>query len=369
MKKFSPQIYLATACGAALALLGVVALFNAFTDNHGLVFNLNRRPLARAFDPSEIRVLKRNLVYRRYDYEAAVFGTSRALYGFDCSHPFWGTQNAINAAMPGITFQEMGEAICHFITHQKPKKILITLDYGSFTPSKDPFHYDFQSHPAKHLGQAANDLFITFLSVDTLTQSLVSLCSKQRLYDPHAALDNQTVLARTLKQGDLHKSFQKAEVRCAEFWGKSEPQMIDSNLVRRIILEAKKRDVELFWLFNPFHHHLVSFFKKRDGLQAMLDWRREMAELLLESGERRVFAWDSCKPVSLSIDELIQEAQGGLPLFFEMSHFSQRLGNRMMDQLASENHTTRDSPEQILLIQKDNLSLHLQTLAELWGAL
>lgn len=367
--KGNSKTYLLTAASAGLAIFVMVALFNSWLDNHGLVFNLNRRPVARPVDPSEIRVLKRNLIYRRQDYETAVFGTSRALYGFDCSHPFFGSENAINAAMPGITFQEMGRAILHFISHQRARKILITLDYGSFNKSKEPFYFDFKSEPAKHINQTVSDLFITFLSVDTLTNGLASIRSNQKLYDRHGALDNSTVLAKTLKQGDLQKSFKKAESRCHEFWGQSEKQVIDSQLVSNISAEAKKRNVELYWLFTPYHHHLVSFFKKRDGLQTMLDWRREMAGLLLQLGEGRVFAWDGCPHLAMSIDAIIQESGKGLPLFFEMSHFSQRLGNMMLERLAENKHATRDEAGDLLLIQQANLPAHIQALARMWNNL
>lgn len=361
--------FLAAAALTTLTALSLCALFNGLLDNHGLIFNLNHRPTGKAFEPSELRVLKRNLIYRRNDYESAVFGTSRALYGFDCSHPFFAGVNSVNAAFPGMTFNELGHAVRHFIRHQRPRRILITLDYGSFTTSKDPFRFEFESAPAKHFQQTTNDLFITFLSADTLAKGAVSLTSKQPLYDRHAALDNITVYARSLKLGDLHQSFKKAELRCSEFWGERERQIIDHNLVAAIVEESKRKSVELYWLFTPYHHNLTAFFKRRDGLQPMVEWRREMANLLLELGEQRVFAWDSCRHLALSVDEIIQESGKGLPLFFEMSHFSQRLGNMMLDRLVQGEHAMKDDAERLIQIQPGNLNDHIQNLTGLWNDL
>lgn len=365
--KDKPKTYLIFLGGFLTAILTIVTLFNAFIDNHGLVFNLNQRPLSKPVDPSEISVLKRNLIYRRSDYESAVFGTSRALYGFDCSHPFFGGKNAINAGMPGITFQEMGEAVCHFIRNQRAKRILITLDYGSFVQSKDPFHIDFGSNPFRYVGQLTTDLFKTFLSVDTLTQGLKSLGSRECIYDLYGALNNDIVLKRTLKQGDLKKSFKKAEERCAEFWGKSEKQLIDSNLLTKISKEAKDKNVELFWLFTPYHENLISFFKKRDGINSMLEWRREMSRLLLDEEQSHVFAWDTCNHLSLSVDEIIQESGKGVPLFFEMSHFSKRLGNMILERLQQGNQASRDNLDSLVCIQRGNLNAYIQMLAGLWN--
>lgn len=137
---------------------------------------------------------------------------------------------------------------------------------------------------------------------------------------------------------------------------------------------AAAKMVRPIWIITPFHDHLWRLFIERDGIGEVLGWRRAVIQVIQEEADacglgRQIF-WDfDGSPLTrMSIDEITREASDGrLPLFYEYSHFSTRVGAMMLDRALGKKPGAE--PGFGVPVTLDNLEDRIQALHEAWKPL
>lgn len=131
--------------------------------------------------------------------------------------------------------------------------------------------------------------------------------------------------------------------------------------------------MKLTLAISPVHDLLWHRYVAHDGLPQVLDWRREMLEVLHEEqalpvqGGPVCQVWDFalCKQAAMPPAALDQERQGGLPWYVESSHFTRRLGDLMLDRMLLD----PSGPDTLHAVRLETVDLHrhLLLLAQRWS--
>jgi hypothetical protein len=137
---------------------------------------------------------------------------------------------------------------------------------------------------------------------------------------------------------------------------------------------AAAKKVRPVWVITPFHDHLWRLFIKRDGIGEVLGWRRSLIQIIQQEadacglGRQTFWDFDGTALTRMTIDEIISDAAAArLPLFYEYSHFSTRVGTMMLARaLGNKPDGAQDFGVPVTL---NNLESRLQTLRKAWSPL
>lgn len=305
-----------------------------------------------------------------------ILGTSRALTGISTSHPAWKIQPVYNAGLPGTTFDEIYSYFKHACEIAPICEALILLDYDTCNTHKqdnlnvgfDPGRlYNEQSW--RNPFSVASDAARSLMSVDATAISLQAafkMETKAR-YLPNGETDNFDIHKKILSQGGLQNSFKKV---AATFSPVPVPLKKDWNSLKKVIELAARKKVRLHWLISPLHKVLLNIYRQRDGLDEMLNWRRQLIKTIFETSKANglslepVWDFDGIEPQFMDIPSIILEAGEDLPLYFECSHFSKRLGDEILSSILNDD--ARQTPAFGHAITPDNLDARLKELQEVW---
>ena len=291
--------------------------------------------------------LTKGLLPKRIQPMSIVVGSSRPELAVSAEHPGWRHQPVLNLALSGTTIDEMAAYFEHACLDAPVRMALVCLDYDSCNRSaqvQPTFKADRLRRTGKSPSAVARmtDLHAALLTWRALESSAWLVAgSLESDYLPEGQRNERKHYQKILATGGVLRA---SERTLAAF-----PQIPsrESNLnwlpLRRMVRTARELDVKVVWMITPLHETIWREFVKRDGLEAVLQWRRRTLEVIQSEadrcglGEQVCWDFDNTACMRLSMEEVVEEARDAeLPLFYEYSHFSSRVGNLLLDRVLSD---------------------------------
>lgn len=305
-----------------------------------------------------------------------IIGSSRPELGIPTKHAAWNHTPVLNMAFSGTSISEISAWFEHCCAVAPVKEALIMLDYAScdrpseHQPTFDPGRLNTLDRAPLWTSQAA-DLRMAFASWDGLSAAFQCLRTppEKRDFLPDGGRNENVHYDKILSKGGLRRSFSLTDSR---FPRQKASLTKDWEPLRRMVRVAAAKMVRPIWIITPFHDHLWRLFIERDGVGEVLGWRRTVIQVIQEEadacglGRQTFWDFDGTPLTGMSVDDIISEASNGrMPLFYEYSHFSTRVGAMILDRVLG------DSAEAIpgfgVPLSIDSLEDRLKALQKAWA--
>jgi hypothetical protein len=326
---------------------------------------------AKLFQP---RISKVHLA-SRIQPRTIIIGSSRPELGIPAEHKAWARPPVLNMAFSGTSAAEMCAWFEHCCAVSPVEQALIMLDYSSCDrQTKHQYTFDpGRLHTLEHgplwTSQIA-DLRMAFASWDGLSAAIECLRTppENRDFLPQGGRNEKVHYGKILSKGGLRRLFHLTDTR---FPLQKTDLDKEWRPIRRMVSVAAAKKVRLTWIISPFHNHFWSLYIKRDGIDEVLGWRRALVHVIQEEadacglGRQTFWDFDDTTPTRMSVDDIISDASNGrLPIFYEYSHFSSRVGALMLERALQS--TAEGSPAFGVPVTSDNLEERLQVLRKAW---
>lgn len=320
----------------------------------------------------------------RLQPQTVILGSSRADIGLSPQHPGWTQQPVYNLGVAGAPLEVMAKYFEHAVAVAPVKKALIMLDYASqemppeYRPAvRDRWLDHFQD--GSRDSQAAARLHLALLSWGTTSTGIKTLFTKgcDNVQLPDGQLDNQDCWRRLQeKQHDSPRWNWETNFSLGliPFSG---PLSVGRQWehLQQIFDLAAKHDVEIIYVISPTHDLLWQRCIEEENMETVLAWRSELLEEA-HKGSRRLgrpmpVIWDFAlaEAASMSPSALMREMKSRpdntLPLYLERSHFTQRLGDRLLDRVLLD--PPGPDPTCGVKLDLDLLPGHLARLRQRWS--
>jgi hypothetical protein len=362
--------FLKTVLLSLVAFLGLAAAFCAWQNP----FDILPSKDANLVQP---RISKVHLA-ERIRPGTVIIGTSRPELGIPTEHVAWNHPPVLNMAFSGTTISEMSAWFEHCCSVAPVQEALIMLDYASCDRLAGNQH-TFDPGRLSRLDRGplwtsrAADLRMAFASWDGLAAAFHCLSTPPsgRDFLPRGGRNEKVHYDKILSKGGLRRSFSLTDSR---FPRQKTDLAKDWEPLRRMVRVAAAKKVRPVWVITPFHDHLWRLFIKRDGIGEVLGWRRSLIQIIQQEadacglGRQTFWDFDGTALTRMTIDEIISDAAAArLPLFYEYSHFSTRVGTMMLARaLGNKPDGAQDFGVPVTL---NNLESRLQTLRKAWSPL
>lgn len=351
-----------------VAFLGLTAAFCAWQNPYDILPSKE----AKLIQP---RISKAHLA-GRIRPGTVIIGTSRPELGIPTEHVAWNHPPVLNMAFSGTTISEMGAWFEHCCSVAPVQEALIMLDYASCDRLAGNQH-TFDPGRLSRLDRGplltsrAADLRMAFASWDGLSAAFQCLNTPPsgRDFLTQGGRNEKVHYHKILSKGGLRRSFNLTDSR---FPSQKTDLAKDWEPLRRMVRIAAAKKVRPVWVITPFHDHLWRRFIERDGIGEVLGWRRSLVEIIQKEadacglGRQTFWDFDGTALTRMTIDDIISDAAAGkLPLFYEYSHFSTRVGAMILDCALGDVSGT--APEFGVPVSIDTLEERMQTLRETWS--
>lgn len=358
--------FLKHTASALVAYLLVAVVFSAWQNPYDILPSKDSQLV-------QPRISKAHLV-GRVKPGTVILGSSRPELGIPTKHAAWNHPPVLNMAFSGTSIAEISAWFEHCCAVAPVKEALIMLDYAScdrhseHQPTFDPGRLHTLDRAPLWTSQVA-DLRMAFASWDGLSAAYQCLKTPPETRDflPEGGRNEKVHYDKILSKGGLRRSFSLTDSR---FPRQKTNLAKDWEPLRRMVRVAAAKMVRPIWIITPFHDHLWKLFIERDGMTEVLGWRRAVIQVIQEEadacglGRQTFWDFDGTPLTRMSVDDIILDAMDELPLFFEYSHFSTRVGAMMLDRVLadkSDDVTAFGVPVTI-----DSLEGRLQALQKAW---
>lgn len=349
----SPRKYILFLVTVTFLVLAVTAAFNWVMNPYNVfdppvLKGINDR---QPFLHSQERFYKACAVIQQQP-QTVILGSSRADIGLSPQHPGWSRQPVYNLGVAGAPLEVMAKYFEHAVAVAPVKKALIMLDYASqeMPPEVRPAVRDrwldhFQNGIREP--ETAARLHLALLSWGATSTGTRTLFTKESdvTHYPDGQLDNHDCWQRLQEKQHTnpHWNWEKSfSLGLIPFSGRLSFGRQWEHL-QHIFDLAARHDVEVTYVISPTHDLLWQRCIDEENMDTVLAWRSELLQQAHE-GSRRLgrpmpVVWDFAlaEAAGMSPAALMQEMKSqpgtSLPLYLESSHFTQRLGDRLLDRV------------------------------------
>jgi hypothetical protein len=363
--------YVLTLAVAVMTFMGAVAAFNWWRNP----FNVFPPSAAYFADFPHPRISKAYLPVQLQP-QTVIMGTSRAEVGIPAHHEGWNFKPVFNMGLSGTSFAEIATYFEHAVATSRVRQAIVMLDYGACDTICDP-QPTFDPQRLATLDRApalvarARDAWMALATWDALASSTESLRLKpeQQTFLPTGERNESEHYRKIRAKGGLTRSFQRVD---SSFPRNSTATEKNWEPLHRTIRAAAAENVTIVWVITPYHDHLWRLFAERDGLEALLDWRREVVKRITSESKSAglpppaIWDFDGTELTRMSVAAIQEEAAAAraMPLFFEYSHFSTRVGRMMLDRMLLDKPA---GPEGFgVRVSEANVEDRLRLLRRLW---
>lgn len=365
-----------------MAITGVflagVAAVNAVVDPYGVV-RLVDKPGFNQIKPAAGAHGAVSKAYQmlRVRPRTLLLGNSRAEVGLDPAHPALSARPVYNAALPGTGTQTSLRYLQHLLAEtsahpQAPPMVVIWgIDFMDFLTDpelQDPVplpkaEEDRLRKPgtADHARwqQQTRDYLTATLTLSALLDTALTLASQQDVYAAHvdpmgfnpmrdylpiSAAEGYWSLFRQRDYENV-KAYMRRPNRIFDASGATSSALND---LRELVRLCRQHGIALHLYTYPYHAHLLEIIRLTGHWSALEDWKRTLAQLLLDeaqsSGRPAFELWDfstfntfTTEPVPLQGDRTSR-----MRWYWEAGHFKSELGNLMLDRMVGESQSSAD---------------------------
>jgi hypothetical protein len=349
---------------AALLVCVSIGLFNAAVDPYGIVNWIVRSGFNSAKPAQQQRIkLVKAADIRRVRPRAIVLGTSRSHIGLRMSHPGWKASPRYNAAFDGATLEESYAYLQHAEAIAPLQQVVLGIDTWQLEENPTNVRPDFDStllarpqEPWTKLRMRVSDLRL-LLSVDTLTESLVTIHAQNSVEPNWFAADGQRLGPKFFRRPgeDYEAKGPRAyflAVDRQEIGFKlppaqtgyssvsaSIPEAVNSfEFLRRIVGFCRENRIDLRIFITPAHAHQIEIAHAMGEWDRIEKGKRDLVALLARDagahGMPSAPLWDFSGDSSVT-DEPLPPAQDRREMryYWDSSHFKEEVGDWVLDRL------------------------------------
>jgi len=196
---------------------------------------------------------------------------------------------AYNAALPGITSYEMWRYLRHAITIQKPKRIIIGLDYESFLIDDDKFLIRFEQHrladnaddlrPLQSFARHYPDYWASLASANATTKALATLLkfNSGNIFLSDGTWSERREPGQLLLIGRPGYNF-IAKQYFQRYADKRTTYSLE--YLQRILDECYRLNIEVILYISPAHNLISTVYQYAHHYDARQQWQRDTTQLI-----------------------------------------------------------------------------------------
>ena len=364
--------------GQVLLLIGG---FNWWIDPYDIYHPAEYKSNNLVWMSKQLRLAKAYRV-RQLRPQGIVIGASTSQLGINPDHPGWGANvyPRYNLALPGANLYESFRYFQHSHALNRPKQLLIGLDFFSFnifSQLSDDFNESYMvvSREGKRQDHYLNNLAVTLFS-----SSAIKASQKKMFYRGEGThLSNGTQLSKEVDS-------QSRNNRSAMMWSatKTVSRLLmpppahlfclddgtrtnsSFQYLRQILETAKesKADVRLF--IQPVHVYLLEVLKVMGLMEDYEKWQYRLIDLVEDVDKKyprnkKFSLWDFSGYNSVTMDEVPPAEVPKRPMdwYYDVAHFKKSLGDMIQDRIFNYNDAGRVVPEDFgMQINSKNIDLY-----------
>ncbi len=334
----------------------IVVLINIFVDPYdfwdewGYNISYNER-MKKAYQLQDLKP------------KSIILGSSRAEYGIDPHHPYF-MQPAYSLTFSGATAYESKLYFQKAIEIGSLEKVLLVVGYRFFGKGKKTEDVKIPDY----LSSQYAVLFEALFSWDSLKKSINIILHrkyKKAIYTTLGQYDNKVHQHYVMKNGGHKRAFEKNEIGSYANYDDdyiyndgNESSLED---LKQIFTLAHRYNIEVEVVIGPSHIRQWESMACTVGYQRFLQWKKDIViantEVAIKEDRQPFSIWDFAVYHELTSEPVPDKAEKSMEYHFESSHYTEKLGNIVLDTLRGE--STRGFG---MKIDQNNIDEHIKML-------
>ncbi|MGH0033401.1 MAG: hypothetical protein ACQGVK_00080 [Myxococcota bacterium] len=336
MPDAAPRSY-AWILAATVALgLGVVAAINAAVDPFAML-DAPRIPGLNA-EKTQAHMMgvrtEKSVRLGLGDFDAAIFGSSRAAIGLDPADPAFEGRPVFNAALHATSAEELLHVFRYAVERQDLELAVVGLDFlmwnGARVPGKE-------FHASAFAGGAPAWLALQRLvSWDVLEASWATVeangAGRRAEYQPDGSLTGVPVPANGWNTREAFDRVLAMFATNQETYGcfRYAPERVA--MIGELLRAADERGTRVLLFLSPIHVEQLQLIAALELLPAFERWKRDLTRevaAVQSGGGPQVVLWDFSAAEAANVEEVPAD---GSPMtwYWEASHYRRALGSRVL---------------------------------------
>jgi len=344
------------AFGSFMAVVSVVGIFNTVVDPFD-VYRLVRSNGFNEIKPlyGEYTRLAKVIQIERFPRTTIALGSSRAQFGVDMQHEFWGNgenEKGWNLALSGAHMYEVSRLFDHAVDVSDVEKVLIGLDFFMFNANRqghleDESYFSVDKNGTPQSLHQLRQRVLTMGTTDAISASFETLRKqkvKEDKFNEFGRMLSQRERSKALDDGGFERVFLQNEAAYArQTWTACKNNSFPLRkpevngpleLLEKILEKAAKRKIEVVLFISPSHARLWETLDAT-GLWAEFEqWKRELTKSIqkvkIKNGSS-VQLWDFSGFSDYSTEKVPAENDKAMKWYLDPSHYSVELGRLMLD--------------------------------------
>jgi hypothetical protein len=323
--------------------LAVVSVLNLLVDPSGAYPAVSLSALGSYRQQSVTRPAKAEMLLRT-PCEILLLGSSRVQVGLPVRASAYGTNRVCNLGLSGTSLPELATVLEFALRRQRPKRVILGTDFFMFSDTRkstagfessrfDPDLRIFDYHLKNVLGAQA------------LADSWRLL--RQWMWRERPLAVERGFLPKSLRAGtsqrDTFARCIKKFVTEPETYGAYHYSNERLELVRRMIRQCRRAEVELIIFIPPVHALELETIRAAGLWDTLEGWKRDLTRLAAEENAnepsaRPVPIWDFTGFAGPVIEEVPRagDRQTRMRWYLENSHFTPALGEMLLDRMLAD---------------------------------
>lgn len=320
-----------------IVLLGLAVLLNRAANPYCLFATdwLPSKSKPETF--THLRLVKAMQV-RHVKPQAVILGSSRAETGLSPEHAGWKARPAYNLGLSDARLYEIKSYFEFACSQAQVKQAMLLLDFTAFLPGgrNSP---DFSEERLQ--GFSAEDYLLGLCSWDATSGSLNTLLGRQgeKSYLANGSRDVSVENARVKAKGGALRAFLAYEKRFMT--AGTAPTRLDEEaqqVFRDILAVARRHSVDLRLAVAPVHARYLEMLDRCGQAALFEEWKKWItAEVEKEAVDSKQSAFPLLDFSGYNEFTTEPVPEKGLATYYlESSHFTQALGDKLLDRLFSD---------------------------------
>lgn len=371
--------YQRTLAGLLAGTLAVVAIFNWLADP----YSIYGAPKVKWFNADKVEFVSHLRLTKAHRVatlkpSAIILGSSRAGHGLDPDHPGWEEQRVYNLAIPSPSMYEIYRYFQHANAVQPLKRVVLVLDYRSFT--KDGVGGDFSEERMAattsgmmnpyYIKGIADDLVDSLLSMDALS---ASLRNARRQGWPKDALFDNGRWDRVTDRYDHRKAFfvfmGNTLRRLKERVPYQSHELMGFDYLRDLIRICHQQGVDLRILISPSHAWHWEAFRVLGLWPQLEDLKRTLVHInereAARAGKPPFPLYDFSGDNSLTTEAVPAAGNPSARMhwFWDSVHYKKALGDVILNRVLGDGRSGGSVPSDFgISLRAENVEPHLARL-------
>jgi hypothetical protein len=298
----------------------------------------------------------------RHRCEVLLLGTSRVQAGMPLDDPAYGTTNVLNLGLAGTTLPEIAAALEFALRHQRPKRVLLGVDFFLFSDVRGAGG-DFDNSRFNPELQSFDYHFKNVLGSHMVADSWMLLRQWSRGEPPPKT--ERGFLSKSLRPGASQRESFARNVRRfltePEVYGAYHysPERLD--IFRQMLRRCRDEQVELIVFIPPVHALELETVRAAGLWQTFEHWKADLVSILAEEGMADAIPFWDFTGFAGVLGESVPAAGDTttrMRWYFEQSHFTPALGQVVLKRLLSPKPPREDLPDFGERLTAENVVAH-----------